>query len=318
MKYFIVVVLLFFIELLYFKFAQRFRIVDKPNERSSHTGEVVRGGGVIFALSVLCFEVYFGFPHPYFLSGLILISFISFVDDIYSLPNRVRLMVHFLAIGLMFFDTTLIYAPFYWVLLFAVLFTGFINAFNFMDGINGITGVYGLVTIVSLGVINEIYVPFINTDLIIFLAIGIVIFNYFNFRVKARSFAGDVGSISLPLIISFLMIKLYIQCNSPIILLLLTIYGVDSVNTILKRVLRKENIFMPHRSHLYQILVHNRGMGHLQVSVLYGMLQLAINFIVLMFLFQDLSKQWLLIISILSLLSATYWLLIRKYSKNSI
>jgi UDP-GlcNAc:undecaprenyl-phosphate GlcNAc-1-phosphate transferase len=312
MEYFFVIIVLFAIELGYFKIAKKYKIVDVPNNRSSHSGEIVRGGGIIFALSAICLEFYLGFPHPYFMAGLIIVSFISFVDDIHSLPNRVRLLVHFLAVALMFLDTTIIQAPWWLILLMAIVVTGFLNAFNFMDGINGITGFYGLVTIISLTIINEFFVPFMPSELGIFVLLGLLVFNYFNFRVKARCFAGDVGSISLPFIIAFFILKLYFISQAPILILLLAVYGVDAVNTIMKRVFQGENIFMPHRTHLYQILVHKKQWSHLQVSSIYGLVQLGINVAVVKLMDISFNSQLLLAVGGLLFFTAIYWFLVKR------
>lgn len=312
MKYFFVIIILFVIELIYFRIAKKYKIVDIPNSRSSHKGEIVRGGGIIFALSAICLEFYLGFPHPYFLAGLIIVSFISFVDDIHSLPNRVRLLVHFLAVALMFLDTSIMESPWWLLIVMAIVVTGFLNAFNFMDGINGITGAYGLITIISLTVINEFYVPFMPSELGIFVLLGLLVFNYFNFRVKAQCFAGDVGSISLSFIIAFFILKLYFISQAPILILLLAVYGVDSVNTILKRVLIGENIFMPHRTHLYQILVHKKQWSHLQVSTIYGLVQLGINVLVVYLMTAAFELQLIISISGLLLLTAFYWVLVKR------
>ncbi len=312
MKYFFVIIVLFIIELVYFRIAKQYKIVDVPNSRSSHKGEIVRGGGIIFALSAICLEIYLGFPHPYFMAGLIIVSFISFVDDIHSLPNRVRLLVHFLAVALMFLDTTIIESHWWLLIIMAIVVTGFLNAFNFMDGINGITGAYGLITIISLTIINEFFIPFIPSELGVFVLLGLLVFNYFNFRVKARCFAGDVGSISLPFIIAFFILKLYFISQAPILILLLAVYGVDSVNTILKRVLIGENIFMPHRTHLYQILVHKKQFSHLQVSTIYAFVQLSINVLVVSLMDIPFNTQIVIAISGLLFLTAIYWILVRR------
>ncbi|MFC2187770.1 UDP-GlcNAc--UDP-phosphate GlcNAc-1-phosphate transferase [Peijinzhouia sedimentorum] len=312
MKYFFVIIVLFIIELVYFRIAKQYKIVDVPNSRSSHKGEIVRGGGIIFALSAICLEIYLGFPHPYFMAGLIIVSFISFVDDIHSLPNRVRLLVHFLAVALMFLDTTIIESHWWLLIIMAIVVTGFLNAFNFMDGINGITGAYGLITIISLTIINEFFIPFIPSELGVFVLLGLLVFNYFNFRVKARCFAGDVGSISLPFIIAFFILKLYFISQAPILILLLAVYGVDSVNTILKRVLIGENIFMPHRTHLYQILVHKKQFSHLQVSTIYAFVQLSINVLVVSLMDIPFNTQIVISISGLLFLTAIYWVLVRR------
>jgi UDP-N-acetylmuramyl pentapeptide phosphotransferase/UDP-N-acetylglucosamine-1-phosphate transferase len=314
MVYIITTIFLFSLELVYFRVARRYKILDIPNQRSSHVGAVVRGGGIIFPISALAQELYLGFPHPYFMAGLVIVAAVSFFDDIVPLPNRVRILAQFLAVTLMFLDTSMVAAPWWKVFTIAILTTGFLNAFNFMDGINGITGAYGLVTILCLAYVNDFVHPFIQKELALFVLIGLLVFNYFNFRVKAQCFAGDVGSISLPFIIAFFLLKLYISLEqfSPILLLFLAVYGVDSVNTILKRLLKRENIFEAHRSHLYQNLVHRMKFSHLQVSAIYGFLQLGINVGAIYFLSENSDFQLIITAATLLSMSAIYWIIAKK------
>ena len=89
MYYLIILVLLFLAELFYFRIADKCNIIDKPNERSSHSTIVLRGGGIIFLIGVWIWSVFFGFQYPWFLVGLTLVAGISFVDDIHSLPDLV-------------------------------------------------------------------------------------------------------------------------------------------------------------------------------------------------------------------------------------
>ena len=95
MYYLIILVLLFFIELLYFRIADKCNIIDKPNERSSHTQITLRGGGIILYFGAL---IYFGancFEYSWFVLALSLITAISFVDDIRSISSKFRLFFHF-------------------------------------------------------------------------------------------------------------------------------------------------------------------------------------------------------------------------------
>lgn len=90
-------------------------------------------------------------------------------------------------------------------------------------------------------------------------------------------FAGDVGSISIAIMACFLLTKLIVQTSQPYYALMLSVYGVDVVYTIVVRLIRKENIFEAHRSHLYQILVNQKKKSHLIIAFLYGLVQLLIN-----------------------------------------
>ncbi len=266
----------------YFAIAKRFNIVDKPNARSSHNNITIRGGGVLFPLAGILFFVSAGFPHFYFFSGLLLIAVVSFLDDITHLPLKVRLSAQFLAIFLMLYEANVLEVNGWLMLLALVVATGTINAYNFMDGINGITSLYSLVVLLGLWLFNQ-SVQFISPDYLYFLALANVVFLFFNFRPKgsAKCFAGDVGSVSLAFLIIFPLILLIIKTQNLLYILLLLVYGVDSVVTILYRLRRKENIFEAHRTHLYQYLANEAGWSHQIVSFLYAVIQL--GFIALLY-----------------------------------
>jgi hypothetical protein len=88
MNYILLAAALFILEIVYFKLADHFNIIDKPNERSSHTSITLRGGGIIFYFGVLAWFILSGFQSPYFFAGLTAITFISFVDDIRNLSSN--------------------------------------------------------------------------------------------------------------------------------------------------------------------------------------------------------------------------------------
>ena len=97
MYYLLILVLLFLAEFFYFRVADRLNIIDRPNERSSHTRITLRGGGIIFYFGALAYFVTNGFEYPWFMGALTLVSFISFADDVRSVRQGVRLLVHFSA-----------------------------------------------------------------------------------------------------------------------------------------------------------------------------------------------------------------------------
>ncbi|MCZ4242904.1 UDP-GlcNAc--UDP-phosphate GlcNAc-1-phosphate transferase [Pedobacter punctiformis] len=218
----------------------------------------------------------FDFEYPYFIIGLFLISGISFIDDIITLNNKIRLSIHLLAVALMFYQWNLFDFNWYWLIIAAIFVIGTINAYNFMDGINGITGAYSLVTIITLFYLNTLY-AFTNQNLIILTGLSLLVFNFFNFREKAKCFAGDVGSVSIAFILIFLIGQLVLKTQNFSYILLFLLYGLDTVFTIFFRVIRKENIFEAHRSHFYQYLSNELKWPHLRVSTLYFALQLLIN-----------------------------------------
>ena len=273
MNYVFIFLLLFVAELAYFRVANYFNIIDKPNQRSSHTRITLRGGGVVFYIGALLYFVLQGFQYPWFFGGLTMLSLISFADDVRPQSSKLRLLIHFTAMGLMFYQWGLFELPWYFSVCALVVSTGILNAYNFMDGINGITGGYSLVVAGALLYINIYRVQFIDNELIYYVILSLLVFNYFNFRTKARCFAGDVGSISIAFILLFLLGKLIIATNDISYIVLLGVYGVDTVLTIIRRLLLKENIFEAHRKHVYQLLANEMKMPHVWVSTIYASLQ---------------------------------------------
>ena len=276
MYYLIILVLLFLAELFYFKFADKYNIIDKPNERSSHTRITLRGGGVIFYFGALVYFLTSGFEYPWFMLALTFVAIISFMDDIRSTSQKLRLVFHFSAMALMFYQWGLFSLSWWWIIIALIICTGIINAYNFMDGINGITGGYSLVVLLSLAYINEEVTPFVEQDLIYTVIMSVLVFCFFNFRKKARCFAGDVGSVSIAFILLFLLGKLIIQTGDFSWIILLSVYGVDSVLTIFHRLMLHENIGLPHRKHLYQLMANELRIPHVVVSVIYMVLQFLI------------------------------------------
>ncbi len=277
MKLIVIGVLLVFIELLYFRVADHFNIIDKPNLRSSHKQITLRGGGVIFLFGVWLYAVFCGFQYPWFLAGLTLIAAISFADDVHSVPNKIRIVVHFAAMLLMFYQLGLFAAGQWWYLLPAwIVCTGIINAYNFMDGINGITGGYSLAVLVPLAVVN-VREPFVDPQLIYVTVLSVVVFCWFNFRPNARCFAGDVGAVSIAFILLFMLGALILRTGNLWYLVFLVVYGVDSVLTICHRLLLRENIFEAHRKHAYQLMANELKIPHVVVSAIYALLQAVIS-----------------------------------------
>lgn len=316
MNYLLLAAALFILEIVYFKLADHFNIIDKPNERSSHTSITLRGGGIIFYFGVLAWFVMSGFQNPYFFAGLTAITLISFVDDIRALSNKIRLVIQFTAMALMFYEVGIFREAWWLWILALIVCTGILNAYNFMDGINGITAAYSLTVLILLGLVNHT-VQFTDQDLIWYTSIAVVVFGFFNYRQRAKCFAGDVGSTSIAFIIIFLLAILILKTGNPIYLLFLTVYGLDAVWTIIRRVLKGENISQAHRSHLYQYLVNEHKANKLVVSGVYGIVQLLIGLFVIAATSWTVSQQWILALALLIVGSIVYLVikgkLIRKY-----
>lgn len=272
--------ILLVLQVFYFKIADHYNIIDKPNHRSSHVNVTIRGGGIIFALALLLYPLYGGLLYPWFLCGLLIIGFISFIDDTRPLSSKLRILFHLGAVSLLFIQLGLFQLPFYLILVAFIFVIGTINAINFMDGINGITGAFGLVTLGTLYYINTT-VLFTTQRFLLVAILAVLVFNFFNFRVKAKCFAGDVGSVSLAFIVVFFTLQLILKTQDLSYILLLLVYGLDTCTTIFFRLIRRENIAEAHRSHFYQFWANEKKVPHLTVSAIYGLIQLLINIVLL-------------------------------------
>lgn len=282
MIYLVIAILLFVLMIVYFKIADHFNIIDKPNERSSHSEITIRGGGIVFPFAMILYAVFFHEVTTALLGGILLISIVSFWDDVSSLSNRIRLLAHLLATtGLLLSVNAFQLLPTWSIPLIYILIIGVINAYNFMDGINGITGTYSLVVLGSLWFLNQYKLHFTDTGFILCAIIACLVFLFFNFRKKAKCFAGDVGSVSIGFWIIALLLTLTVRTNELKYILFLAVYGVDTICTIIHRIILKQNIFEAHRLHFYQILANERKMPHLIVAALYAVLQLLINLVII-------------------------------------
>ncbi len=284
MTYIVLLILFICIELLYFKIADRYNITDKPNHRSSHSKITLRGGGIIFPIAILIAFV-LGYTSWLLTLAVVLVATVSFIDDIKPLHQLPRIGSQIIAFLLIAYDLNL-FEEVIWVMpIVLILLIGWINAFNFMDGINGIAVLYALTAIVSFSLLPEH-----QTSLLLLITMGLscLVFGFFNVRIKAKTFAGDVGSISLALFLGYFMIKTLLDSGQIGYLLFFSVYGIDAVITIVTRIKKKENIFEAHRSHLYQYLVNEHGYSHVFIAILYALIQLLLNAVVFYLDYQSL------------------------------
>lgn len=273
----LITLLLILLELAYFRVADRFNIIDKPNLRSSHKTIVLRGGGIIFIFAVWLYTVFFGLTYPWFILGLTFVGLVSFIDDIHSLPDSARLVVQFTAMFLMFYQFGILNLQDWWMVLVALIVcVGIINAYNFMDGINGITGGYSIAVLVPMIYLNPTY-DFINQSFLYVIGLSLLVFCFFNFRKKAKCFAGDVGSISIAFILLFALGQLILKTQDFSYIVFLAVYGADAILTICHRIQLHENLGEAHRKHAYQIMANELKIPHTTVSSFYMAIQLLIS-----------------------------------------
>lgn len=347
--YGIIFVILLVLELVYFKIADKCNIIDKPNERSSHSTIVLRGGGIIFPIAVIVWTAAAVWAsmgngqavglqkvadfHQYlpFIIGLVLVAGVSFVDDIRSLPDSLRLVVQFVSYGLMFWSLGVfdLFTEYGWliglgaVMLALIVCVGATNIYNFMDGINGITVGYSAAVLLPLLLVNEGAmviasnkpVGFVPASLILTVILAVVVFAIFNFcpKGKAKCFAGDVGSIGIAFILLFMIGRLILATKDLTFLIFLLVYGVDGCLTICHRIMLHENLGEAHRKHVFQLMANELKMGHVTVSLIYMALQLAVSLGFIYLCPNTTVAHWLYLFSALLLLSVAYVLFKKKY-----
>ena len=335
--YLVIFVVLLALELCYFKIADKFNIIDKPNERSSHSTIVLRGGGIIFAISMIIWLILQMVNGEWltveqylpFMCGLVLICGVSFWDDVHSLPDSVRLVAQFVAMALMFYqliiDSGQLTIEHWWgwvlfLLTASIVFVGATNIVNFMDGINGITAAYSLAVLVPLLMLDvrgkmEDVAGFIEPSYLIVTIIGVLVFCIFNFRPKgkAKCFAGDVGSIGIAFIMLFAIGKLIVQTGDLTYLILLLIYGVDGCLTIFHRIMLHENLGQAHRKHAFQLMSNELKIGHVKVSLIYMVLQLMVSLGFIYLCPNTIVAHWIYFVVAGLVFAVAYVLFMRKY-----
>ena len=324
--YIFIAAILLAAELVYFKIADKCNIIDKPNERSSHSTIVLRGGGVIFTLSIIAWAILMVVQgnsisvYLPFLCGLVMVAGISFVDDIHSLPDSVRMGVQILAVLLMFWSIGLygVFDSWLWMVVVAAIAlffcVGATNIINFMDGINGITAGYSFAMLLPLLLVNRDK-GFVEESYLIVAIIGVLVFSIFNFRPKgkAKCFAGDVGSIGIAFIILFALGRLMLATKDVTWIVFFLVYGIDGSLTIFHRIMLHENLGQAHRKHAYQLMANELGMSHVVVSLLYMAIQLVVSLGFIYLCPATVLAHWIYLIGAGIVLAVAYVLFMMKY-----
>ena len=321
-------------ELVYFRIADKCNIIDKPNERSSHSTIVLRGGGIIFAISILVWmglqmvhgEWFMVKDYLPFVVGLMLVCGVSFWDDIHSLPDCLRMAVQIIATLLMFWSVGL-YAAIspWWLMALAVVVAlffcvGATNITNFMDGINGITAAYALAMLVPIVMVNGAWLKvngcgFIEPSYLAVAIIGVLVFSIFNFRPKgkAKCFAGDVGSIGIAFIILFALGRLMLATRDVTWIVFFLVYGIDGSLTIFHRIMLHENLGQAHRKHAFQLMANELKMSHVTVSLIYMGLQLVVSLGFIYLIPNTIVAHWVYLMAAGLILAIAYVLFKMKY-----
>ena len=320
-----ITVLLVILELTYFKIADLCNIIDKPNERSSHSTIVLRGGGIIYMLAIWIWCVFYGLEYPWFALSVTLVSVLSFVDDVHSLPDSIRLVGQFVGMGLLIWQLfassgdseiakSALWIKVVFVMATLVVCVGATNIYNFMDGINGITAGYSLAILMPIYVLNR-SMGFVQEELILAVIMADLVFSFFNFRPKgkAKCFAGDVGSVGIAFILLFMIGMLIMRTDDVTWLILMVAYGVDGCCTIVHRIMLHENLGEAHRKHVFQLMANELKIGHMKVTFFYMILQLAISLVFVLVIPDTVLAHWIYLGAVLVVLVLGYVWFMRKY-----
>lgn len=255
------------------RFGHFFRLTDIPNDRSSHTRPTPKGGGIGILCSFILASVVSGIS-PVIWASASGLSLISFYGDFVHVSRRLRLLIQIIASCLCVYfsgSSTGFMVVFFWTL----FISGTANLYNFMDGINGIAGI----TAVCAAALISMGFGLHEASIWVFFALGIACLGFLPFNIpNARVFMGDVGSILIGFWYGFLVSGLSSSAADFVFMISLMMpFYVDSIGTIVLRLINGENIASPHRKHLYQILANEAGIAHHKVSMAYGAVQFFIG-----------------------------------------
>lgn len=317
--------------LMYIRIAHFYKIYDHPVGRSSHLNRTITGFGVFVLFGLLLYSVAFPYTlKSFFIIGLLMISTISYIDDLVFVKHFIRLVFQIFALVLMAIELPFNYMMDFekipLIIAIVILGIGVLNAFNFMDGINGMLGLTNLVILLSFLWLNSNSVDiqgnqisFIRNEFLYTYIIGVSIFLGLNLRRKAIVFAGDTGSIALAFIVLYLMLNLIFKTGNYAYFLLFSVFGIDAGLTVIFKLLLRENIFVPHRDFLFKKLVHVGKYKHVNISIIYASLQALINVIVIALPLQGRLSAQLSILFIFTItLCAVYIFIRNKYTKKRV
>ncbi len=259
-------------------------LMDIPNDRSSHSVPVPRGGGLAI---VICFLA----SLPLLAGGESLnwslfwallgagaaVALLGFLDDHGHIAARWRLLGHFLAAAWVLFflgglPPIALFGGYYdlgWIgyALAALYMVWLLNLYNFMDGIDGIASVEALCVCVGGALLYLLAGHGAQAAVPLLLATAVAGFLCWNFP-PARIFMGDAGSGFLGVMLAAL--SLHAGWVAPELfwgwLILLGVFVVDATWTLLRRLFRGEAVYEAHRSHAYQFAARRYGQ-HLPVTL---------------------------------------------------
>ncbi len=295
------------------KIANRFRIIDIPNERSSHVLPTPRGGGLAIVITwYIGISILFYFNRIesslyYALLCGAFLAIVSLIDDVINLKPIFRLLAQVItALGAFIFlkgiNTVFIAGAEinYTFILYPLTIIGivwFINLFNFLDGIDA----YASLEAIFIGLVLYLFTGDIINVILIVCVLGFLIWNW----PKAKIFMGDVGSTQLGFVLIILGIYFHNTSEFTIIhwVILSSPFWFDAIFTLFRRWKNKEKLSQAHKKHAYQRIVQ-AGFSHLKTD----MYLLGINAIIVLFIFISIRYEFLIIPIFILIILFLYWL----------
>ncbi len=267
------------------------QVIDVPGERSSHSAEKPRGGGIAFVAGIsalLGFAFYQGSIDLALLLALclpgLMIAAIGFIDDLRSLPLQPRLLTQLVAAAVALaliplppitLGAATLQQPLLLFPLYLLASVWFINLYNFMDGIDGIASLEAISMLTSAALILALAGDSVWASLLFALAAPVAGFLVWNFP-RSKIFMGDVGSAYLGFVLAALALcsAALTELNVWTWLILAALFVVDSTYTLLERMRSGQRWTQPHRLHAYQVL-SRRLNSHPRVNLILLAINLA-------------------------------------------
>lgn len=313
---------------LYFPFAEKKGMLAGVNHRSSHTKPVITGAGFIFYISYVFYIISFVFstwdaPWPLFI-GISILAIVSFIDDLKDLWFFIRLVVQILAVTLMLYQIYIEFSmePFAMnaslliiLAIVGMIFSvGFVNLYNFMDGLNGMMVGITISALAIFALIDFFVVDFVDDLLLVYTAIPTLIFAFFNARRQAICFAGDVGAIVLGFVMVYMLVSLLMQTANVVYIFIFASIYLEAGMTVMQRLLAGQNIFKPHRIHMFQLLCNEHKHHHVKISAFYALNQLVFGAIIVTMNYYELNDlvQNLTVIGLFTVETILYFIYKRK------
>lgn len=329
MIYFITVIILLLSLYIYFPIARKYSLLAGVNNRSSHKKPVITAAGFIFYLSYVIYMIdciVFGKEIMWFwFIGLTLLAVVSFIDDLKDVWFLIRLVAQTVAASFLLLqighDTGIVMTASVsqWsaAIMMLIVAVGLFNLYNFMDGLNGMLGGLALSMSVPLLLI-DIYVfdarNFVDPEIIGLTIVATLVFLFFNFRAQPKCFSGDVGSIVLGYMMTYFVFSLVVKTGNVAYFLLFSAVLIEAGLTVMQRLFAGDNIFAPHRIHLFQLFCNEFYKSHRLVSGIYAGIQFGFGMVLFVMNIYEMPI-WLqncILWPVFAALCVTYLLIKRK------